>query len=171
MRKVILFIATSLDGYIAGENDNLDWLFSDQDYGYKAFYDSIGITLTGRRTYEVILSFPEFPYPDKTNYVFSRNPDLLKHELIIPVQEDVAEFTAKLKQEEGKDIWLVGGASLIEPLYTHDLIDEYVISIHPVILGSGIPLFRNGLDTHAVVLKDCQSFSSGLVQLHYLKRS
>ena len=75
MRKVTLFIACSVDGYIAREKGGIDWLFTDNDYGYKKFYSSIDTILTGRKTYEQALGFGEWPYPGKKCYVLSRKPD------------------------------------------------------------------------------------------------
>jgi dihydrofolate reductase len=169
MRKVILFVATSLDGFIARKDGNIDWLFSDQDYGYKAFYESIGITLSGRKTYELIRSFDEFPYPGKVNYVFSRKTKALTDHQVILIKEDAAEFTTRLKQDEGEDIWLVGGGEIVTILQARDLIDEYIISIHPILLGEGIRLFLDSANTTRLHLAKCESFESGLVQLHYAK--
>jgi dihydrofolate reductase len=109
MRQVKLFIATSPDGFIADKNGGIDWLFTDQDYGYADFYASIDTTLTGYKTYEDILGFGEFPYPGKTNYVFSRHPRQADNNPVRFISGEIAAFVQQLKQETGRDIWLVGG--------------------------------------------------------------
>ncbi len=167
MRKIKLFIACSLDGYIAGPNEEIDWLFSDNDYGYSEFYASIDTTLNGYKTYEKTLSFGEFPYTGKKNYVFTRQSNRPEHEQIQYIQGDIVAFTRNLKQQQGKDIWLVGGGEIISILYNYKLIDEYIIAIHPIILGNGIPLFVDLKIRQDLQVADCKSYPSGLVQIFY----
>ncbi len=167
MRKLILFIACSLDGCIARENGDVDWLFTDQDYGYAEFLSGIDTVLMGRKTYEQVLTFGEYPYKGVEGYVFSRKRGNEKDENVAFLSGDVAKFVLGLKQKAGKVIWLVGGGELVHPFVQRDLIDEYVISIHPVILGSGVPLFRSPLPETWLRLGQCRSFDTGLVQLTY----
>jgi len=167
MRKIILFIATSLDGYIARENGDIDWLFTDGDYGYKEFYDSIDITLTGNATYKQTLTFGEFPFPGKTNYIFSRHITKSKDDRVTFISGDIATFGRKLKQQTGKNIWLVGGGEINEIFHRAELIDELIISIHPIILGKGIPLFKGAANSSALTLISHNVYPSGLVQAHY----
>lgn len=170
MRKVILFIATSLDGYIAGASDNIDWLFTDQDYGYTDFYRNIDTVLMGRRTYEVSLSLGEYPYEGTQGFVFSRTLTGDRPSHPHPVQfvsGDVAQFIQQLKHQLGKDIWLVGGAAIIQLCLEYDLIDEFVISVHPILLGEGIALWRSPFTARSLQLQKYQSFKTGLVQLTY----
>ena len=167
MRKIILFIATSLDGFIAGEDDDISWLFTDGDYGYKDFYDSIDTTLSGYNTYRIALTFGSFPYPDKTNYVFSR---LHQHSEDTPVKFIAADpclFAGNLKAEAGKDIWLIGGGELNTLLLNDGLIDELIISIHPIILGKGIPLFAGQPKRKTLHMTKSEAFASGLLQVTY----
>jgi dihydrofolate reductase len=167
MRSVKLFIATSLDGYIAGPNDEIDWLFTDGDYGYKKFYDSIDTTLSGYNTYRLALTFGSFPYPDKTNYVFSR---LHQHHEDTPVtfiSADPCQLVSDLRKKDGKDIWLVGGGQLNTLLLNAGLIDEMIISVHPIILGNGIPLFGGHPKQLKLKLLASEAFSSGLLQVTY----
>lgn len=170
MRKVILFIATSLDGYIAREDGGIDWLFADQDYGYKAFYAGIDTVLMGRKTYELSLSFGEYPYPGTEGYVLSRTRAGQSDAHVRYVSGELATFVRELKKRAGKDIWLVGGADVVHECMRHDLIDEFVISIHPIVLGAGIPLFRAPSPTRELVLEGCRTFDSGLAQLTYRRK-
>lgn len=170
MRQVILFIATSLDGYIARTDGGIDWLFTDQDYGYKAFYSGVDTIIMGRKTYEQVLTVREFPYAGKECYVFSRTTARGRDDRIVFLEDDPAELIRRLRSAGGKNIWLVGGSALVRDFALKDLIDTYVISVHPVILGAGIPLFRPPLPSQQLVLRDTTSFNSGLVQLTYTRK-
>jgi len=170
MRKVILFITCSLDGYIARENGDIDWLFTDQDYGYAEFFATVGTVLMGRRTYDQVLTFGEYPYKGTEGFVFSRKRSGEKDENVSFVSDDPAEFAGMLKRKEGKAIWLVGGGEIIHPCVQHNVIDEYEIFIHPVVLGSGIPLFRSPLPETWVRFTRSQTFETGLVQLSYVRK-
>jgi dihydrofolate reductase len=170
MRKIVLFIATSLDGYIARENGSIDWLFTDGDYGYEKFYNSIDTTLTGNATYKQALTFGEFPFKGKTNYVFTRHIPKKKDNRITFISGDIAAFGKKLKQQKGsglKDIWIVGGGEINEIFRRAGLIDELIISIHPVILGKGIPLFNDQTGISELETTSSRVYPSGLVQVHY----
>ncbi|MBK7476843.1 MAG: dihydrofolate reductase [Haliscomenobacter sp.] len=168
MRQIVLFIASSLDGYIARPDGQVDWLFHDEDYGYSDFYDSIDTTLMGKKTYKDILGFGEFPYPDKKNYVFSRKHGLPHNPHVEYVHGDIPAFVRSLKKEEGKDIWLVGGGQMNTILLSCGQIDRMILSIHPVILGVGIPLFGSGIPAERWFnLEGVKTYSSGLAQLTY----
>jgi dihydrofolate reductase len=166
-RKTILYIATSLDGFIARKDGSVDWLDKfmspKEDYGYKEFLDSITTVLMGNSTYKQILSFGEFPYKTKKCYVFSRKAN--SDDNVTFVKCDVKEFLDKLKSD--KNVWLVGGANLINQFLQDNLIDEFIITIIPTFLGSGIPLFiENNIESQLKLLK-MKSYDSGVVQLHY----
>ncbi len=165
--SVILYIATSLDGYFADVDGSVDWLFHDQDYGYTEFYDSIDIVIMGKTTYEQVLSFGEFPWKEKQCFVFSheQNKD---EEYATIVSGDAAEFLESFEDNDSR-LWLVGGAHLLAQFLQNDLIDEYIISIHPVILGSGIPLFPATSPKVELELEGSTSFDSGLLQVLYKK--
>jgi dihydrofolate reductase len=166
MRKLMLFVATSLDGYIAGSSGGIDWMFTDHDYGYPEFFAGIDTVLMGRRTYELALSFGAYPYEGTEGFVFSRDEQPADGNVAF-VAADPAGFVAGLKHRDGRDIWLVGGSEIIALCLAHDLVDELIISVHPLILGQGIPLFAPGLPEREVVLTRTESFASGLVQLSY----
>ena len=166
MRKLVLFIATSLDGYIARSSGDINWLFSDQDYGYAEFFARIDTVVMGRKTYEQSLGFGEYPYKGKRGFVFSRTPRAPDQNVIF-VAADPAAFASELKRRPGKDIWLVGGAQLVAECMKHGLVDEYIISVHPAVLGGGLPLFLPGFPEQKLEFIRSESFTSGLVQLSY----
>ncbi len=168
MRKLILYIASSLDGYIARTSGDVDWLFTDQDYGYTDFLTRVDTVLMGRNTYKQILSFGEYPYQGTQGFVFSKmhkNND----SFVEFVSSDLVPFIQNLKSSTGKDIWLVGGGQIIQPCLQNDLIDEFIISLHPIVLGGGIPLFPSPSTTKTLTLQHCQTFETGLVQLTYIR--
>ncbi|NMF56682.1 dihydrofolate reductase family protein [Pseudanabaena yagii] len=167
MGQLILYIATSLDGYVARSSGEVDWLFTDQDYGYEDFYSSIDRLIMGRNTYEQIQSWGEYPYADKVGFVFSQTLQGDRDENVTFVSSDLVSFVKDLKNQEGKDIWLVGGAAIAKTCLEQHLVDKFILSIHPIILGKGIALFAPPLPTLPLSLESCQAFETGLVQLTY----
>ena len=165
-RKVVLFIACSLDGYIAGIDGDIGWLFTDQDYGYADFLKRVDTIIMGRTTYDQLLRMGDYPYQGKECYVFSRSV-IGGDEHAEFVNSPVTEFIEGLRTREGKDIWLVGGSEIIYHFMMAELVDEFIISAHPFILGQGIPLFKAGIPTSKVRLEGVESFASGLVQMSY----
>jgi dihydrofolate reductase len=174
MRKVKLYIAISLDGFIARKNGALDWLEcipnpNQLDYGYQAFYDSVDTVLMGRLTYEEILGFDvDWPYGNCKTGVFSRNTNL---KITTPqtqlINGDIKNYITELKQQAGKDIWLVGGGSLLTAFLNEGVVDEMIISIAPVIIGDGLPLFPNMPKETSLELVDSTSYDTGFVTLTY----
>lgn len=165
-RKIVLYIASSADAYIAGPNHEIDWLYHDQDYGYQDFYNSIDTTLMGMLTYQKILDMGgDFHFPDKTNYVFTKNSNRDKAEYVNFVHENIVDFVKNLKSQDGKDIWLVGGGVINTLFLNNKLIDKIVLSIHPIIVGNGIPLFTKEAQLTHYETKSSSSFNSGLVQI------
>ncbi|MDZ5471473.1 dihydrofolate reductase family protein [Bacillus sp. 31A1R] len=145
-RKLVLFIAQSLDGYIATKDDSLDWLFDvegEGDNGYSEFYEQVDTILMGKRTYDWIMNQEngKFPYPNKQCYVFTRTP-IQDTENVKFVNGDIPTFTNDLKNEEGQNIWIVGGGDLLHTFFKENLVDELIITIAPKIIGDGIPLFK-----------------------------
>lgn len=168
MRKIRLFIATSLDGYIARTSGEIDWLFTDADYGYTEFYDQIDTLLIGRKTYEQVLTFGEYPYPGKKAYVFSQHPPTGENEFVEFVTGDWTAFINQLRQQQGGDIWLVGGGQLIQFCLKQGLVDELILAIHPLILGDGIPLIVQDESLGVQLsLKQVKTYDSGLLQVFY----
>jgi dihydrofolate reductase len=170
MRQTILYIASSLDGYIAGPKNQLDFLFHEEDFGYEHFIPVIDTTLMGFKTYEEVLGFGvPFPYPDKTNYVFSRQFRPADHNPVQFIKEDPAVFVARLKASPGGKIWVVGGSQLNGQLLAADLIDEIQLFIHPTALGVGIPLFKTTYAPRNFKLQHCQPHPSGVIMASYLR--
>lgn len=146
-RKVVCYIAASLDAYIATEDDSLEWLFKvemDGDAGYAEFMETIDTVVMGRRTYEWVMEMEKgkFPYEDKECYVFSSRPAKSSEHAIF-TNEDVPSFVERLRKRQGKNIWVVGGSLLLEAFLRERLVDEFIISIAPTLIGRGIPLFQN----------------------------
>lgn len=176
MRKIKLYIATSLDGFIAAKDGTLEWLTSfpppentEKDYGYATFFNSIDTTLTGNNTYKQVLSFNEPFNPGKTNYVFTRSKDEADTEQIKYIHSDIPAFVHALKTAPGQDIWLVGGAQLNTLFLQHHLIDEMILHIMPVVIGEGIPLFA-GLSTPTRLrLTSSKTYENGVLGLTYVR--
>jgi dihydrofolate reductase len=169
MREIVLFIASSLDGYIARENGDISWLFSDEDYGYKKFYDSIDTVIMGRKTFEKALQLEEHPFKEKKCFIFTRNSHITLHssEENIEFIDNVFEFVKDLVNSDGKNIWLVGGVDIISILINAKMVDEIILSIHPIILGNGIPLFKDIKREVNLKLVNSTSYKSGLLQTCY----
>lgn len=178
MRKLVLYIAASIDNFIAKPDGSIDWLnnpeydpLPGEDYGYAAFCESIDTTLMGNATYQEVLGFDiPFPYPDKTNYVFSRSENKGNHEFVRFISGDIAGFTKQLKARPGNDIWLIGGGQINTIMLESGLIDKIILTIIPITLGDGIPLFQKGSVETKFVLEKSQSFETGLVQLTFNKK-
>lgn len=167
MRKIRLFIASSLDGYIARTSGEVDWLFTDADYGYAEFFDSIDTLVMGGKTYRQILEFGEYPYKGKKGFVFSKTLQG-KNDDVEFVGGDIKSFIDKLRNDSGGDIWLVGGAEIIHYFIKERLLDELILSIHPIILGDGIPLIvKDASLSTKLQLKEVKTFDSGLLQVSY----
>lgn len=172
MRKIVLYIATSLDGYIAGEKGDIDWLFTDHDcdYGYGEFYSSVDSIIMGRKSYDKLLDFDEFPYKDKNCYIFTRTlPSSTEGTVSIINKQDPELFMKGLLESNGRDIWLLGGGEMVAYFLKNDLVDKIILSIHPVIIGGGVPLFERCNVASEWSLDDVESFGSGLVQITYDK--
>ena len=166
MRRVILNVAVSLDGFIEGPKGEIDWCFVDQDYGMKSFMKRIDAVFMGRKSYELVLRMEgKNPYRDMKTYVFSKT--LKEREGIVVVRGDVDEEVEKIKNMKGKDVWLFGGASLISSFMNLKLVDEMHLSIHPIVLGDGKHLFEGIKGRSSYSLKDSKTYSTGLVQVFY----
>ncbi|MBD2510976.1 dihydrofolate reductase family protein [Nostoc sp. ATCC 53789] len=174
MTKVTLYIAASLDGYIARSDGGIDWLsildIEGEDYGYAAFYESIDAIVLGSNTYEVGLGFDEWPYPGKKSFVFTKRHLQSDREDVVFVSDTVKNALANIEAQGFKNIWLVGGGALINSFLQHSLIDEYIISTIPTILGSGIQLFPPPTPEEKLELINSKQYSSGLLQSYYRRK-
>jgi dihydrofolate reductase len=170
MREVCYFVACSLDGFIAGPDASIDWLFTDGDYGYADFYREVDCLLVGRQTFETALSFGEYPYAGKRVCVFTRGGFRSPVTEAEVVQADPASFVASLKQFPGGRIWLVGGGELAGALAQARLVDELVVSVHPVTLGRGVPLFQPHDGRGHWEVTRTLGYPTGLVQTTYRLR-
>ena len=167
MRRVVLNVAVTLDGYIAGPKGEYDWCFTDADYGMTEFMERVDAVLMGGKSYRLLLDYGH-PYPDKTNYVLSRTEHSSPYENVVLVNKDIALFVEGLRRQRGKDIWLFGGAEIFQLLLSAGLVDELMLSVHPVVLGAGLPLFGHADARQTLLLKDTRSYPSGLVQITYV---
>ena len=171
MSKVILSIACSLDGFIARESGSVDFLDrfnenSEENNWFEKFLEKISVIVMGNTTFQEYHTHPSFfeYYTGKEIYVFSRNPKLT-HEKVTFINDTPEEFLKELKTD--KDIWLLGGGKINTSFLESNLIDEYIISIVPVIIGKGIPLFTiSDYETYLKFLKT-EVLDSGIVNLYY----
>jgi dihydrofolate reductase len=169
-RKVILYIAMSIDGYIARLNGDIDWLSivekPPEDYGYAQFIENIDTVIMGRKTYDKVRSFNmEFPHRGRKCYVISKMRTGIDED--IEYSDDLEMLIRDLKNTKGKNIFVDGGAEIVNELLKIEMIDELIISILPILLGSGIRLFQDRRSEQKVILKKTVQFETGLVQLWY----
>lgn len=162
-------VAVSLDGFIEGPNGEYDWCFTDQDYGMSTFLKNIDAVFYGRKSYEMMMrtdSSGENPFSGFKNYVFSETlQEPYPNTTLISAR--FAEQVTDLKQGEGKDIWLFGGASLLDSFLQEGLVDQLSLAVHPILLGEGKRLFQQSSNRTQLTLVDSTAYSSGLVILLY----
>ena len=170
MRKVILALAVSLDGFIEGPNGEYDWCFTDQDYGITELINRVDAVFMGRKTYELTLKMKDIGiegFSKLKNYVFSTTLEKVSEGAIL-IEKISKSEVERIKNEEGKDIWLFGGAGLTTSLINLGLVDELSLAVHPILLGKGTPLFRDIQNRVKLKLIDSKTYSTGLVSLTYL---
>ncbi|MEX6690195.1 dihydrofolate reductase family protein [Danxiaibacter flavus] len=171
MGKIVLYIAQSLDGFIADENGKFDFLNDfmrpEEDYGYAEFLKTLGAVIMATTTYKDILKLG-FWYDGLENHIFSNQLLTVPEGKTIQQHSgDPSALVAELRQKE-KDTWLVGGASLVTQFLNKGLLDELMVAIIPRTLGRGIPLFKDVDVRYAPELKGSKVFSDGVVMLHYV---
>lgn len=177
-RRIVLDLAVSLDGFIEGPKGEVDWCIMDDDMGFTDFLESVDTILYGRKSYDLWGQYaPDEGVSDiekeiwksvhsKRKYVFSKTlTDITGNATLI--KENLKHEIENIKKEPGKDIWLYGGASLITTFINSGLIDAYRLSVHPVVLGSGKPLFADINQRVELNLVNVRKFRSGVVQLYY----
>jgi dihydrofolate reductase len=179
-RKIIVYIATSADGFIARSDGSVDWLDRPSpkgNYGMGTFYKSIDTILWGRKTYDTALDFQKKGMTASAfdtrvkNYVFTRT--LLQSPAPAGVEfasEPIKEFATRLRKKKGKDIWMMGGSGIIASFLDEGEIDDLMIHVIPTFIGEGIPLIAPGRRTVSLKLISCTKFPDGVVKLHYTVR-
>lgn len=170
-RKVTLYIAMSIDGFIAGPDDDLSFLNrvakEGEDYGYGAFTAGVDTIIMGRKTYDwVMKQVPEFPHTGKNTYIITRSEKPPEGKVQF-YTGSIKELISSLKAKEGKNIFVDGGAAVVNSMLQEGLLDEMIISIIPELVGNGTPLFIPGRIPDSLKLISAKSFETGLVQLHY----
>lgn len=177
-RRVVVDVAVTLDGFIEGKRGEIDWCIMEPDMNFSEFLATIDAIFYGRKTYEQWGQF--VPAEDasveeqqlwaavhcKQKYVFSTTK---KFDHVTCINTNIAEYVQELKEQPGKDIWLYGGANLVQSFLEQQLIDEFRLSVHPLVLGEGKPLFPQLTKRMPLQLMSLKAFQSGVVQLIYQK--
>lgn len=176
MRKLSLFISTTLDGYIAKPNGDLSFLKlvekEGEDYGYTDFTATIDTLIIGRKTYDYVLKeigSSHYDNGQRDVYVITRTerPSMGRTTFYTG---NLIELVQRLKSEKGKNIYCDGGAEIINELLKYDLIDEFIISVIPILVGNGTRLFKGGRPEQQLELLNTKTFDTGLTQLHYKRK-
>ncbi|MGE5423793.1 MAG: dihydrofolate reductase family protein [Syntrophothermus sp.] len=170
-RRVIIYVATSLDGYIATAEGELNWLAlaekANEDYGYSDFIKNIDTVIMGRKTYDKVRSFGiEFPHKDKQLIILTRQkfPPL---ENTTYYDGDLEKLIRELKSQPGKNIYVDGGTDVIHQMMISNLVDEFIITVVPILLGHGMPLFMDHRPEMQIRHISTKTFDTGVVQSHY----
>jgi len=169
MRKVVLGVGISLDGYIARLNGDVDFLFMPKDYSMGPFFKTIGAAIMGRKTLEDGLrmsggSLPKSPYK---YYVMSRSKPPGERDGVVFTNKSPAALVSQIRKSPGKNIWLMGGGEVARDFLKADLVDEIYLGIVPVLIGEGIPLFPPGFPQREFALVENKTYSKGLIALKY----
>jgi dihydrofolate reductase len=158
--SVFFYGCITLDGYLADKNHNLDWLYQTgaiEETDYESFYNSMDITIMGRRTFDAIENMESVDglYQSTENYVFT-HAENLSVKGFIPINGDIVEFVNQIDKD--KNVWIIGGNTIAAPLFNNDMIDNMIIQIAPVLLGSGIPLFTQKEALKRFYLKEVNKY-------------
>lgn len=169
MRKVILGLGISLDGYIARKNDDVDFLFMPKDYSMTPFFATIDTAIMGRKTFDVAMKMGGggFTGSSMKSYVMSRTQPPGERDGVEFVNSSPVTLVAEIRKRPGKNIWLMGGGELARDFLKADLVDELYIGIVPTLLGEGIPLFPSGFPQREYELVENKTYSRGMIALKY----
>jgi dihydrofolate reductase len=172
MRKVVLGVGISLDGYIARPDGSVDFLFMPKDYSMAAFFKRIDTAVMGRKTYEMALKLGggNVSTPGIRTFIFSRMQEVGERDGLTFVNEPPRRFVEGLRKKEGKDIWLMGGGELTREFLRDDLVDELYLGVVPVLIGEGIPAFPGGFPERKFTLVENNTYSKGLIALRYERK-
>ena len=171
-RKIIVHIATSADGYIARPDGSLDWLTSRPApkglYGMPKFVRSIDAKLVGRKTFDLSVEMGAHFSVEDRHYVFSRQPPPASVPAGVEfVSQSIGAFARRLRDQAGKNIWLMGGGEIIASFLDEDAIDEFIITVVPIFIGEGIPLIAPRHREVPLKLRSVKPFPDDVVQVHY----
>ena len=173
MRKIVLYIASSLDGFIADRNNEIAWLTSFHgDYGYHDFLKTVDTVLSGRKTYDAVvaMSVPD-SHPRQMNYIFTAAPERYQSTAnMLFTSQDPIELAEELRKQNGKDIFLVGGGELIVRFLEHRMIDEIILFIVPTLLCEGVPLFRKHETQTEYSTVSVNKYDDGMIELRLVKK-
>ena len=169
--SIVYYVAASLDGFIATPDGGVDWLSSfgtsADDGGYQEFYSTVDALLMGSRTYEQILGFGAWPYPDKPCWVFSHRDLPVPHSGVRLTRGTPLEVACELQTQGIRRAWLVGGGQLAAAFRSQRLITDYIITVFPVLLGGGLPMFGAAGAQERLRLLSSRPLSNGTIQLSY----
>ncbi|WP_088893508.1 dihydrofolate reductase family protein [Leptolyngbya ohadii] len=176
---IIYYVAASIDGYIATPDGSVDWLNafennseenSGEDYGYEAFYQSIDGLIMGSHTYEQVCSFGEWVYPGKPCWVLSQRSIPVSQPEVTLTHQPPEAIVPLLEAQKLQRVWLVGGGQIATAFYQRGFLDEFILSLMPIVLGSGIPLLQPTERSQMLELTEAKTFPSGVVQLYYRRK-
>jgi len=168
MRKIVLGVGISLDGYIARPDDSLDFLFMPKDYSMAPFFATVDTAIMGRKTLEVGLkNGGAGSLSTLKAYVMSRTMRQAEHDGWTVTRQSPKDLVAEIRQNRGKDIWLTGGGVVAREFLKADLVDEIHLGVVPVLIGEGIPLFPAGFPQREFKLIENRTYSRGLIAVKY----
>jgi dihydrofolate reductase len=171
MRKVVLGLGISLDGYIARLNGDVDFLFMPKDYSTAPFFATVDTAILGRKTLDDALKMGgSFGGSSMKSYVMSRSKPPGERDGVVFTNKSPAALVSQLRRSRGKDIWLMGGGEVARDFLKADLVDELYLGVVPVLLGEGIPLFPPGFPQRDFELLENKTYSKGLISLKYRRR-
>ena len=169
MARLVYFVAASVDGFIADSSGGVDWLpeAESDDYRYAEFYAGVEALVMGRRTYDQVLSFGDWPYSGKPAYVFTKSPPRNELPQVRFVEGSAVDFYRGMAERHSGTVWLVGGADLADQFRQAGLIDDYRVFVIPIVLGQGVPLFGGPGAPTLLELESARPHADGVVQLRY----
>ncbi|MBN1758791.1 MAG: dihydrofolate reductase [Chitinispirillaceae bacterium] len=171
--SISLYISSTLDGFIARADGAIDWLTriddNDTDYGYAEFFDSVDGIIMGSTTFEMIQALGPWPYPEKPTFIFTNRSLKASAENIYSVSGDPVQVVGSKAFSQFRKLWLVGGSALIGSFLKRGLIDEYIITILPVVLGQGLRLFASPVQEQWLSMVSCTPYDRGVLQLRYMR--
>lgn len=167
--RIRLYIAMSLDGYIADRDGGVGWLepFQDQDYGYEQFYSEIATLVMGRRTWKRVGKLSGQPYRGRRVIVLTEGGLDGLPEGVETRAGEIGDLCAELRGDTPGDVWVVGGAYVVDQFMAADELDEIELYVMPLLLGGGVPLFREKAEPRSLRLVDTREFPDGVVQMRY----